>query len=348
MMDIRIYQVNHDRDKDNVGFMSYDTLPRFQGAQEPNPEIYDKVFEGLVDCSSLEGIYAKFNTDHPAGYCGRSLSVSDIVEVMEAPDTESGFYFCDSFGFKSVPFDSDQAQEKSDTIKVVLLEPGKLARVADIDASLEGMQKIVDGCIEGYYPFEEQVCIVCNDEGKISGMALNRAVREEETVTDMTYADLSNLFRAAERDGSGKHISGYVVFSADSFTEAYSEEARTYLVSSNNKAFIPNMGGYSIYGSAVDGSDPSARLEQYMAAEKGGKDGWKVERCYIKEPGREILDIIAGPCFICDCSGENFGSLSAEQLDRYTKKFKYPEQFLRMNGNFEAIQYKPQNKDHER
>lgn len=348
MMDIRIYQVNHDRDKDNVGFMSYETLPRFQGTQEPNPEIYDKVFQGPVDCSSLEGIYAKFNTNHPVGYCGRSLSVSDIVEVIKAPDTESGFYFCDSFGFKSVPFDSDQAQEKSDTIKVVLLEPGKLARIADIDASLKGMQKIVGGSIEAYYPFEEQVCIVCNDEGKINGMDLNRAIREEDTVTDMTYAELTNLFRNTERDGSGKHISGYVVFSADSFTEAYSEEARTYLVSSDNKAFRPNMGGYSIYGSAVDGSDPSARLEQYMATEKGGEDGWKIERCYIKEPGREILDIIAGPCFICDCRGENFGSLSAEQLDRYTKKFKYPEQFLRMNGNFEAIPYKPQNKDHER
>jgi hypothetical protein len=348
MMDIRIYQVNLDRDKDKVGFMSYDTLRRFQGAQEPNPEIYDKIFEGSVDCASLEGIYAKFNTDHPAGYCGRSLSVSDIVEVMEAADTEPGFYFCDSFGFKNVPFDAAHTQEKSDTIKVVLLEPGKLARIADIDASLEGMQKIVGGCIEGYYPFEEQVCIVCNDEGKINGMDLNRAIREEDTVTDMTYAELTSLFRTTECDGSGKHISGYVVFSADSFTEAYSEEARTYLVSSNNKAFLPNMGGYSIFGSAIDGSDPSARLEQYMAAEKGGKDGWKVERCYIKEPGREILDIIAGPCFICDCSGENFGSLSAEQLDRYTKKFRYPEQFIRVNGNIEAIPYKPQNKDHER
>ena len=247
IMDIRIYQVNLDRDKDNVGFMSYDTLPRFQGAQEPNSEIYDKVFEGSVDCASLEGVYTKFNKDHPAGYCGRSLSVSDVVEVMEAPDTEPGFYFCDSFGFKCVPFDSVQTQEKFDTIKVVLLEPSKLARIADIDASLEGMQKIVGGCIEAYYPFEEQVCIVCNEEGKLSGMDLNRAVREEETVTDMTYAELTNLFRTAERDGSGKHISGYVVFTADSFTEAYSEEARTYLVSSDNKAFRPNMGGYSIY-----------------------------------------------------------------------------------------------------
>lgn len=47
-------------------------------------------------------------------------------------------------------------------IKVVLLEPGKLARTAEIDASLAGMQKTVGGLIEPFYPFEEQVCIVCN------------------------------------------------------------------------------------------------------------------------------------------------------------------------------------------
>ena len=36
-------------------------------------------------------------------------------------------------------------------IKVVLLEPGKLARAAEIDASLAGMQKVVDGLIEPFY-----------------------------------------------------------------------------------------------------------------------------------------------------------------------------------------------------
>lgn len=40
-------------------------------------------------------------------------------------------------------------------IKVVLLEPGKLARTAEIDASLAGMQKVVGGLIEPFYPFEE-------------------------------------------------------------------------------------------------------------------------------------------------------------------------------------------------
>lgn len=67
-------------------------------------------------------------------------------------------------------------------IKVVLLEPGKLARIVEIGTSLEDLQKVVDGMIEAYYPFEEQVCIVCNDEGKINGMLPNRSVKNEDGV----------------------------------------------------------------------------------------------------------------------------------------------------------------------
>lgn len=72
--------------------------------------------------------------------------------------------------------------ENEKKIKVVLLEPGKLARTAEIDASLAGMQKIVDGLIEPFYPFEEQVCIVCNEESKINGMQPNRSVKNEDGV----------------------------------------------------------------------------------------------------------------------------------------------------------------------
>ena len=38
-------------------------------------------------------------------------------------------------------------------IKVLLLEPGKLARTAEIGTSLEDLQKIVDGLIEAYSIF---------------------------------------------------------------------------------------------------------------------------------------------------------------------------------------------------
>ena len=70
----------------------------------------------------------------------------------------------------------------NEKIKVVLLEPGKLARTAEIDASLAGMQKVVDGLIEPFYPFEEQVCIVCNEESKINGMRPNRSVKNDDGV----------------------------------------------------------------------------------------------------------------------------------------------------------------------
>ena len=96
---------------------------------------------------------------------------------------------------------------------------------------------------------------------------------------NMTYATMRSYFRAAER--ARQHLSGFIVFSPASFDKEYSVESRTYAVSSDNKAFRPNMGGYSIYASSLDGSDPCVRLEQYMASEYGGKNGWQIERCYM-------------------------------------------------------------------
>ena len=101
----------------------------------------------------------------------------------------------------------------------------------------------------------------------------------DQQQVDMTYRKLREYFRTAERQG--QHLAGYIVFSPASFEQPYPLESRTYAVSSDNKAFQPNMGGYSIYASSLDGSDPLVRLEQYMAAEYGGKDGWQVERCYM-------------------------------------------------------------------
>lgn len=53
-------------------------------------------------------------------------------------------------------------QNKKDTIRVVLLEPGKLAGITEIGASLEEMQAAVGGYIEAIYPFSEEVALVCN------------------------------------------------------------------------------------------------------------------------------------------------------------------------------------------
>lgn len=42
------------------------------------------------------------------------------------------------------------------------------------------MQELVDGYIETYEPFEDEAIIVCNEEGKINSMRMNRAVRDKD------------------------------------------------------------------------------------------------------------------------------------------------------------------------
>ena len=222
-MKIAIYQINPDRDENNVAFLNYENLERFQGSAALRSEIYDKVFEGEVECGTLEEVYQMFN--------------------IGQGEEKSTFHFCDSIGFREVDFDPDMTEPlKEKKIKVVLCEPGKVARVAEIGTELSDLQRVVGGLIEPYYPFEEQVCIVCNDEGKYNGMRPCRA----------------------------------------------------------------------IYGE-----------------------------------GREMMDIIFGPFFICDCSTPYFGSLNKEQLERYTKQFQNPERFFRVGGEIKAVPYKPE-KDHER
>jgi len=125
---------------------------------------------------------------------------------------------------------------KEETIRVLLLEPDQVARTVEIPNTLEDMQKLVDGSIEPFYPFEEEVCIVCNEEGKINGMLPNRAVYDDD---------------------------------------------------------------------------------------------------------HNMVDVIFGPCFICDCQGENFASLSDEQIEKYGKMFRNPQRIFKVGTEIMAVPYTP-------
>ncbi len=124
------------------------------------------------------------------------------------------------------------AKEK---IKVVLVEPRKRARIEEIGCELEDMQATVGGLIQAIYPFEDEVAIICNEEGKLNGLPLNRGIR-------------------------------------------------------------------------MDGDD-------------------------------EIFDVIAGTFFIVDCSGERFGGLSDELLEKYMQKYMFPERFIKTNDTIQAVPY---------
>lgn len=70
--------------------------------------------------------------------------------------------------------------EKEKTMTVLVVAPGEKPTVETIPIGLESLQQQVGGYIEAVYPFEEPVGLVCNEEGKINGMQLNRALRDDE------------------------------------------------------------------------------------------------------------------------------------------------------------------------
>lgn len=65
-------------------------------------------------------------------------------------------------------------------MQVVIVEPEKKPRVQSIEDSLASMQEIVGGTIQAVYPFDEPVALICNDEGKLLNLPLNRALRDSD------------------------------------------------------------------------------------------------------------------------------------------------------------------------
>lgn len=95
---IKIYQINEERDKNRSMFMPFRLVKEFDFS------IYDEVWSGEEPdgCDDLEGIYEVFNLDHPNDFKGRSLSVSDIVQIIDSDEKSNGYYFCDSIGWKKL------------------------------------------------------------------------------------------------------------------------------------------------------------------------------------------------------------------------------------------------------
>lgn len=101
---------------------------------------------------------------------------------------------------------------------------------------------------------------------------------------NMKYRELYHLFCEHERNRPKEHLTAYITFAPESFAPGsnYTQRERTYVVSSDNKAFRPHTGGFSIFASCLDeNSDPCIRLDQYMADIHGGKNGWIVEDCCV-------------------------------------------------------------------
>lgn len=169
-MKVRIYQINKEHDTENALFMGFDFAENHGGVDS---SVYKCVFDGRLDCSDIEEIYTLCNTEHPIGYYGHSLSVSDIVEL------DDGCYFCDSIGFKKLAdFDSSKVEPLIGK-RMLVIEPHKAPYEAVIPDKLESLQEAVGGYIEITYPFEDNAIVISNEESKLIGMDGNRRVNDQ-------------------------------------------------------------------------------------------------------------------------------------------------------------------------
>lgn len=85
-------------------FMSRSALQRM--GKEPELDHYEVVYiaplEPFTNLNAmLEGIYTKFNIQHPEDFRGHSLSVSDIVALKQ--NGVVSCHYVDSFGFAKIP-----------------------------------------------------------------------------------------------------------------------------------------------------------------------------------------------------------------------------------------------------
>ena len=116
------------------------------------------------------------------------------AEQMVDDGWHNGDYVLDSEDFIDVDFKTVGEKEMSKDKKeldVLLVKPNEYPQKVTIGAELKDLQKAVGGTITATYPFTDPVAIVCNDEGKLLGLPMNRALQDEH---GQTYDVLTGNF----------------------------------------------------------------------------------------------------------------------------------------------------------
>ena len=154
------------------------------------PDIHDESDLGYYYAHDA-GIYSEKELGPLANYIDYERFGRDIAMDESGKFTDEGYIRNTGGGWnhyfdgtrEDIPDEyritgSGEEQEHDSTITVLIVEPGKEPYPQEIDSGLESLQHEVGGYIEAVYPFEEPVAIVCNEEAKLEGLPLNRALRD--------------------------------------------------------------------------------------------------------------------------------------------------------------------------
>lgn len=97
-------------------------------------------------------------------------------------ESEDGKYLIMANGSRAFAIPNGDTPEHTapEKLTVLVVEPMKEPYVKEIHPGLHALQAEVGGDIAATYPFSDPVGLVCNDEGKLIGLELNRGLRDED------------------------------------------------------------------------------------------------------------------------------------------------------------------------
>ena len=116
-------------------------------------------------------------------------------------------------------------------VRVIIVEGGKKPYEMELENSLAAMQHCVGGLVESVYERggPGQCALICNDEGKLLGLPLNRALRDEEGQIYDVIAGTFFICGAPE--------------DSDSFTSLTDEQVAYWLKRFAKPEFFVNVNG---------------------------------------------------------------------------------------------------------
>ena len=185
-------------------------------------------------------------------------------EQMEAAgygfhhQSDDGKYLIMGNGSRTFAIRSKEAQEHTapEKMTVLVVEPMKEPYVKEIDHGLHSLQAEVGGDIAATYPFSDPVGLVCNDEGKLIGLELNRGLRDEH---GEIYDVMAGTFLV-------------VGLSEDSFTSLTPEQVQKYTEHFKQPEQFISLNG-QIIALPVEPENPLRTAEMTLEDDYGMIDG---------------------------------------------------------------------------
>ena len=178
VMEIEIYQIK-DAEKKQMVTKVLSDRPGFTAPEPLDPAMYHRVFMGDVECSSPYELVFLFNTVGHRLFRGEKLGLSDVIKVKAL--SEDVCFLYDRIGVSLIEFDVEKVPPEEGLIRVLVVEPNRVPYESEIENTLEGEQKAVEGLIQYLYNGDGTITVV-NDEGKLNGMEGNRRIEGDVLV----------------------------------------------------------------------------------------------------------------------------------------------------------------------